>query len=156
MTTQYVTDGLALIATIVNTAADDAANKVAVAKLSTQILADEASSADVKTLVDALIKQQAAAPVPPGPLPIVSGLSVTTGSATGGDKVVITGTFPAALVVHFGAIAAASFTQDSDTQITVPSTPAQAAGTVNGTVDVTVTTAGGISAIVPADNFKYV
>jgi large repetitive protein len=49
--------------------------------------------------------------------------------------------------VLFGTVAASTFTENSDTQITITS-PA-------GTVDVTVTTPGGLSAITPADLFKF-
>jgi hypothetical protein len=52
--------------------------------------------------------------------------------------------------VRFGAATAASFTVNSATSITAVSTP-QAAGTV----DVTVTTPGGTSAISAADQFTY-
>ena len=64
----------------------------------------------------------------------------------------ITGTdFTTATAVDFGATPAVSFHVDSDTQITATSPPSTA-----GTVDITVTNAGGTSATSPADQFTYV
>ena len=80
--------------------------------------------------------------------PTVSGVSPTSGSA--GATVTLTGTnFTGATAVHFGAVAASSFTVVSATSATavVP------AG--SGTVDVTVTTPGGTSALSSADQFTY-
>src|SRR5207248_5935231 len=69
----------------------------------------------------------------------------------GGTSITITGTnFTNATGVSFGSNPASSFTVDSATQITA-TTPA---GT--GTVDVTVTTAGGTSATNAADQYTYV
>ena len=83
--------------------------------------------------------------------PTIASLSPATGPAAGGTSVIITGAhFAAATQVVFGGSNAASFVVDSDTQITATSP----LGT--GTVDVRVTTAGGQSAIVPADQFTYV
>ena len=63
----------------------------------------------------------------------------------------LTGTgFIRELLVDFGAVAASSFTVDSPTQITATSP----AGT--GTVNVTVVTPAGISAVSSADQFTYV
>src|SRR5262249_25381662 len=68
----------------------------------------------------------------------------------GAPAVTITGTnFSGATAVRFGSNAAGSFTVDSATQITTTS-PAGV-----GTVDVTVTTAGGTSAISSGDRFTY-
>ncbi|WP_339765701.1 IPT/TIG domain-containing protein, partial [uncultured Hoeflea sp.] len=83
--------------------------------------------------------------------PTVSSVSPATGPAVGGTSVTITGTnFSGATAVAFGATAAAGFTVDSATQITATS-PAG-----SGTVDVRVTTAGGVSATSAADEFTYV
>ena len=69
----------------------------------------------------------------------------------GGTSVTITGTgFTGATAVKFGANNATGFTVNSATSITATS-PAGA-----GTVDVTVTTAGGTSAASAADQFTYV
>ena len=87
------------------------------------------------------------------PAPTVSAISPVSGSAAGGQAVVITGTgFNLGTTgVNFGGIPAASFHVDSPTQITAVS-PAQAAGGV----DVTVTTAGGASIAGPQDLFTVV
>ncbi|WP_338679375.1 IPT/TIG domain-containing protein [Janthinobacterium sp. TB1-E2] len=83
--------------------------------------------------------------------PALSAISPTSGPATGGSTVTITGSnFSGATAVTFGSTAATGFTIDSTTQITATAP----AGT--GTIDVTVTTPGGSSAISPADKFTYV
>jgi hypothetical protein len=75
------------------------------------------------------------------PAPIVSGLSVTAGPASGGTSVVISGTgLGGATSVSFGGVDG-TVTGDGDLAITV-TTPVTSAGTV----PVTVTTAGGTSA----------
>lgn len=82
--------------------------------------------------------------------PTVTGISPAGGSPAGGTGVVITGTgFTAASAVNFGAAAATHVVDNSSTQITATS-PAGF-----GTVDVTVTTAAGTSAISSADQFAY-
>jgi|GEM_PF-3023375 len=84
-------------------------------------------------------------------VPTVTEISPTSGPTAGGTSVTITGTnFTGATAVSFGATNAASFTVDSATQITAVS-PARAAGTV----DITVTTAGGTSATGADDQFTY-
>lgn len=86
---------------------------------------------------------------PPSP-PTVTGISPISGEAGGGTSVVITGTgLSGATGVSFGGVAATSFTQDSDSQVTAVS-PAG-----SGTVDVTVTTPNGTSATSTADQFTY-
>jgi len=86
--------------------------------------------------------------------PTVTAVSPTSGATAGGATVTITGTgFSAAAAtgaVKFGA-ATATYTINSNTQITATS-PAGSAGTV----DITVTTAGGTSATSAADQFTYV
>jgi uncharacterized protein YhjY with autotransporter beta-barrel domain len=83
--------------------------------------------------------------------PTVTGISPTSGSTSGGTAVIITGTnFSGATSVNFGGTAASGFTVNSATQITATA-PANAAGTV----DVTVTTAGGTSSTGAADQFTY-
>ena len=83
--------------------------------------------------------------------PTVSSVVLDTGSTAGGSTVTITGTsFTGATAVYFGTTAATSFNVVSDTSITATSP----AGTA-GTVDVTVTTAGGTSATSSADQFTY-
>jgi hypothetical protein len=84
--------------------------------------------------------------------PTVSDVSPSSGPSSGGTTVTITGTaFTNATAVDFGGSAASSFTVDSATQITATA-PAQSAGTVN----VTVTTAGGTSAQSANDQYTYV
>ncbi len=85
---------------------------------------------------------------PPG----IRSISQASGPTSGGTPVTITGhDFTAANSVKFGALAAASFSVNSDTQITVISPPS----TGPGPVDVTVTTPAGTSATSPADQFTY-
>ena len=86
------------------------------------------------------------------PLPTVSSISPSSGTTYGGTPVTITGTyFTGATVVKFGPTAAASFTVNSATSITVFSPPGSA-----GIVDVTVTAPGGTSITSSADQFTYV
>ncbi len=86
------------------------------------------------------------------PAPAVTSIAPTAGPTAGGTPVIITGTnLTAATRVNFGAAAATAFTVNSATQITATA-PAGAAGTV----DVTVTTAGGTSATSAADQYTYV
>jgi len=83
--------------------------------------------------------------------PIVSSISPTRGLITGGTSVVITGTnLTGATAVMFGATSASSYTVNTATQITSISP----AGSV-GTIDITVTTAGGTSATGSGDQFTY-
>jgi hypothetical protein len=92
-------------------------------------------------------------------VPTVTGLSLTSGAATGGTisgpsgggtGVTIAGTgFTAATTVNFGTAPGTAMTIVSDTEITVTSP----AGT--GTVDVTVITPAGTSATSAADQFAY-
>ncbi len=82
--------------------------------------------------------------------PVVTSLSPLAGPLAGGTLVTITGTgFTGATSVHFGTNLATNLTFVSDTSIKVDSP----AGT--GTVNVTVTTPGGTSAISMADQFTY-
>lgn len=86
------------------------------------------------------------------PAPVVTGLSASIGPASGGTSVTISGYgLTGATAVSFGGAVAVSFTVNGDTSITAvsPSTGA-------GTVDVTVTTAGGPSATGSADQFTFV
>ena len=90
--------------------------------------------------------------VPAPGVPVVSSISPSAGLTSGGTSVVITGTsFTGATAVTFGNLAAASFTVNSDTQITAVA-PVEAAGTVN----ITVTTVAGTSATSAQDQFTFV
>ncbi len=83
--------------------------------------------------------------------PEVSKVSPTRGPRAGGTTVTITGAnFTGATGVAFGTTSASEFTVDSANSITAVSP----AGT--GTVDVTVTGAGGVSATVEGDSFEYI
>ena len=83
--------------------------------------------------------------------PTVTGVTPNAGPTSGSNSVTITGTnLIGATVVRFGATAASSFTVDSATQITATA-PAGSAGTIN----VTVTTAGGTSATATANGYSY-
>src|SRR5205823_1066745 len=91
-----------------------------------------------------------------GGTPTVTGVTPNGGVTGGGTTVVISGTnFLGAESpvgsVKFGATAAASYTVNSDTQITATS-PAHAAGVVH----ITVTTPVGTSTTGGADQFTYV
>lgn len=82
-------------------------------------------------------------------VPVVTGLSPSTGPTAGGTPVAITGTgFLSASLVTFGGVTA-TFVVNSSTSISAMSP----AGT--GVVDVEVTTPGGTSADVGADQFTY-
>jgi IPT/TIG domain-containing protein/BACON domain-containing protein len=81
--------------------------------------------------------------------PIVTSISPTVGPLAGRTSVIIKGTgFTGASKVLFGSVSA-SFTLNSDTQVTAVS-PAG-----SGTVDVKVTTLGGTSVTSTADRFTY-
>ena len=83
-------------------------------------------------------------------LPTVTSVAPNTGPTTGGTTVTIGGTnFFGTTSVRFGGASAASFTVLSGTQITAASPPG------NGSVDVTVTTSAGTSALSSADQFTY-
>jgi hypothetical protein len=84
--------------------------------------------------------------------PTVTSISPISGSTSGGTSVVITGTnYTGASAVSFGGTAATSYTVNSATQITATS-PARSAGTIN----ITVTTSGGISATGAGNQFTYI
>jgi hypothetical protein len=87
----------------------------------------------------------------PPPAPTVSRISPKKGPVGGGTAVTITGTnFSLARTVKFGSISAADFNVNSNTSITAVSPPEPA-----GTVDVTVTSDGGTSAVSTNDRFKF-
>ena len=82
--------------------------------------------------------------------PTVTAINPTTGPTPGGTTVTVTGTnLDGATMVLFGGTAA-TILSDTATTIVVAS-PSHAVGTV----DVTVTTAGGASATSSADQFTY-
>jgi hypothetical protein len=82
--------------------------------------------------------------------PAVTKISPIKGPASGGTVVKIAGTgFAGVTAVHFGT-QSASFTVVSSSKITATAPPG-----ATGTVDVTVTNAGGTSALSSVDRFKY-
>ncbi len=85
------------------------------------------------------------------PVPAITSISPTSGPVAGGTTVTINGSgFTGATVVVFGTVGATSFTVVSDTKITAVS-PAEAAGEHN----IQVTTSGGTSVKVAADEFTF-
>ena len=90
--------------------------------------------------------------LPTGEAPTVKKLSPKSGPAAGGTLVKITGTgFTGATAVMFESAEAHIVAVNSSTLITVEAP----AGTVGATVNVTVTTPDGTSAITSKDRFKY-
>jgi hypothetical protein len=86
------------------------------------------------------------------PAPAITAVTPLSGSLLGGTVVTITGTnLNGASAVKFGATPAASFTVDSETQITATAP----AATKLTRVDVTATTLAGTSPTVRADGFTY-
>jgi hypothetical protein len=89
--------------------------------------------------------------VTPPAAPTVTSVTPSSGTTAGGTSVVIAGTnFTGVSAVNFGGTAATTFTVDNANQITATA-PAHAAGTV----DVTVTAAGGTSNNTAADDYTY-
>jgi hypothetical protein len=85
--------------------------------------------------------------------PVLNLVSPQSGPVSGGTSVVIAGhEFTGAKAVRFGNAPAAGFTVNSDNAITAVSPPSASAGTV----DVSVTSAAGNTAVVSADRFTYV
>ena len=86
------------------------------------------------------------------PTPVVTKVSPSFGSVTGGTKVTITGTdFNGASEVKFGEVTAAALQVDSETQITATAPKS----TRVGGVDITVKTLAGTSATDRSDSFTY-
>ncbi len=84
-------------------------------------------------------------------VPTVTGVSPASGPVGGGNSVSIKGAgFAGATSVRLGSLAAASFTVNSDDNIT-----AKAPAHPVGVVDVRVTTPGGRSGIAAADKYTY-
>jgi alpha-tubulin suppressor-like RCC1 family protein len=84
------------------------------------------------------------------PAPTVASVSPSVGPQSGGTTVTITGTtFRSVTVVKFGFANATSYSVNSEGSITATSPPGI------GTVDVTVTAAGGTSAPSASDRFTY-
>ena len=89
----------------------------------------------------------------PEPLPVVTAVFPTSEPAKGGKKVQVKGAnFTGATAVHFGTVAAKSFTVAKATEI-IAILPASIGVR---TVDVTVTTPAGTSEVNPGDRISYV
>jgi hypothetical protein len=88
-------------------------------------------------------------------VPTVTSLAPNNGVVAGGNTVVVTGTgftgLTGAAAVKFGLVNATSYVVDSPTQITAVAP----AGTAGATVDVTVTTPAGTSAVSAASKYTY-
>lgn len=85
------------------------------------------------------------------PMPSIISVSPNTGPTTGGTAVTISGTnFTGTTSVKFGSSNATSFTVISATQLSAIAPPGSL-----GTVDVTIRTPGGTSAVNSADQFSY-
>ncbi|MCE0539506.1 IPT/TIG domain-containing protein [Kineosporia rhizophila] len=85
--------------------------------------------------------------------PAVSGINPSTGPLAGGNTVTITGAgFTPASTVNFGLAAATSVVVNSSSSITATAPQSLVPGTVN----VRVSTAGGISSSTAADDYTYV
>ena len=90
-------------------------------------------------------------------VPAITSVSPVSGLPTGGAKVTINGTnLGSATSVDFGTGNPATISSDAAGKIVIDSAPASPLASPGyGTVDITVTTASGTSAIVPADEFTY-
>ena len=86
------------------------------------------------------------------PPPTVTSVSPNHGYTTGGTSVTISGNYLiGATAVDFGSTPAASFTLNGNTLTLTAVSPVES----QGTVDVTVTTPGGTSALSASDQFTY-
>ncbi len=105
----------------------------------------------VNTSADTTPQASGAFSIVAPPAPTVSSIAPNTGATAGGTSVTITGSgFTSNATVTFGAVSATGVVVNSSTSITVPS-PSQAAGVVN----VEVSTIGGTSTAITADQFTY-
>jgi hypothetical protein len=88
------------------------------------------------------------------PPPSVTSITPTSGPTAGGTTVTIKGAnlIGSTPVVHFGSTVAPNVTSATATKIVVVSPQV----IVGGTIDVTVTTAGGTSPTSPSDRFTYI
>lgn len=127
---------------------DDAGVEAAAQKLSDLADALAAAPAQAVAANPAPANPPPANPAPTGAVPVIASLTPAVGSINGGDSISINGTNLGGLTgVTFDGVASPSLTADADTVCTVITPPHDA-----GTVDVVVTTAGGVSA---AAQFTY-
>jgi IPT/TIG domain len=96
------------------------------------------------------VSSQAASPLTASTAPTVAALEPDEGPLFGGERVMIKGThLTGATAVDFGSVSA-SFKAKTSAEIEATAPPGE------GTVDVTVTTPDGTSALSPGDQFHYV
>jgi hypothetical protein len=119
-------------------------------KQTVMVLPTVGSSVDPNSLSTLRVSFGAIPVVRPAGAPVVTGIDPSSGVPSGGTQVTVTGSgFTGVTAVNFGTTSAASFSVQSDTQLTAVS-PAD-----SGTVDVTVVTPAGASAAGPPDQFTY-
>jgi hypothetical protein len=119
-------------------------------KQTVMVLPTVGSSVDPNSLSTLRVSFGAIPGIRPPGAPTVTGVDPSSGITDGGTQVTVTGTgFTGATGVSFGATPAASFSVQSNTQLTAVS-PAG-----SGTVDITVVTPAGASATGPGDRFSY-
>ena len=151
--------GVAMVATLVSTAADSSDLRKTIITALLSILGTIAGFYFGARTAQISSEQATRPPTPTsGPAtgqnapPTVTDVSPKSGPVTGGTKVTMTGTgFTGATGVNFGPVAGQNLAVASDTQLTVTSPPA----TASGPVDVTVTTPAGTSTTSSADHFTY-
>jgi hypothetical protein len=151
--------GVAMVATLVSTAADSSDLRKTIITALLSILATIAGFYFGARTAQISSEQATRPPVPSGgpttgqkAAPTVTGVSPNSGPAAGGQDVTVTGSgFTGTTAVSFGTAAAPNLAVASDTQLTVTSPPGAA-----GTVDVTVTTPAGTSATTPAGQYTYI
>lgn len=133
---QWTKDQLVLVNVIAVGSPADPEVKQAVKDLNTELLSDEADIDNLKVVVEALTKKLAEAPAPgttppvTDGLPVVTGISPTSGSQNGGETITISGTnLNGVTDVKFGTVSATGLEVHSDTSLVCIS-PAQASGAV--------------------------
>ena len=148
--------GIALLATLVSTAADSSDLRKTIITSLLSILATIAGFYFGARTAQISTEQATQPPTPTGgpttgPTVTVTKVDPNKGPVAGGDNVTVSGSgFSNAIAVRFGTATASNLTVTSDTQLTVTSPP----GTAEE-VHVTVTTPAGTSAITPADQYTY-
>jgi hypothetical protein len=148
--------GVAMVATLVSTAADSSDLRKTIITALLSILGAIAGFYFGARTAQISSEQATRPPTPTGgpttgPAVTVTKVDPDSGPVKGGEIVTVTGSgFSNAITVRFGTEAASSLTVTSDTQLTVTSPPGSA-----GQVHVTVTTPAGTSAITPADQYTY-
>jgi hypothetical protein len=148
--------GVAMIATLVSTAADSSDLRKTIVTALVSVLATVAGfyfgARTAQTSAEQATRPPEARPPRPdagGGLPRVLGVTPNTDVPPGESVRLVGSGFTGASEVRFGEVAAESFTVDSDEQITVPS-PAG-----SGTVVITVTTPAGTSMSSEGAKFTY-